>query len=72
MCFGGEMDFWGHGEESVLVTGKDEREWNAQEYAQRGHIPKAITCKMRGADSCEFLQPAALKDWNFRGLQDWL
>lgn len=58
-CFGGEMDCWGHGEERLLVTGKDEREWSAQGYAQSRHFPKAITWEMRGADSYEFLQPAA-------------
>lgn len=29
--------------------------------------PMPLVRKMRGVDSCEFLQPAGLKGWGFKG-----
>ena len=51
-----------------------EREKEKERGAHRGlHkeniSPKPLTGKTRGADFCEVLQPAVLKDWSFRDPQ---
>lgn len=48
---------------------RETAECSTQGSSQGKHFPKLLIRKMRGADFCEILQLASLKDWSFRGLQ---
>lgn len=52
-----------------MVTEKGKREQHIGECARRTLPPKPLAGKMRGegAEFQEFLQPARLKDWSFKG-----
>ena len=70
---GKETDHGCCGGEGALVAQKGERKKGAHRETHKEHnSPKPLDGKMRGADFCEFLQPAGLKDSGFRGLLDWL
>lgn len=52
--------------EGVLV--RDKCESGVQRIHKDNTSPKPMTGKMRGANSFDFLRPAGVKDWNFKGL----
>ena len=72
MWFTGEMDHRCCGVEGALVVEKGERDRSTWENAQREYFPKPLAWKMKGAEFCEFLQPAGLKVWSFKGQWVWL
>lgn len=72
MWVGRETDHGYCSGEGAVITQKSERQKSTQGSAQgfvfRGHL----AWKTRGPKFCEFLQPAGLKAWSFKGQQSWL
>ena len=60
------------GGEGTMIVEKREKERNAQHSAQGERFPKSHWFgKKRGAEFYDFLQPARLKPWSFKGQRSW-
>ena len=65
----GELDPSCCREKVAIVTEKDkkEREKSTQRTHKEKLSPELLVWKMRGTELPEFLQPAGLKAWSFKG-----
>ena len=70
--FRGEVDQRAYGGKRATPTEKAEREEHTGEWHKENNPPKPLAWEMRKIEFCEFLQPAALRAWSFKGQRAWL